>query len=44
MRVNPNAVVFWFFLALVGYLMGGLDGAIIGLAFGTGVSFLASFF
>jgi hypothetical protein len=40
--MNPTAVVFWAFLALVGYLIGDSHGALIGLAIGMGLSLLAS--
>ena len=43
MKINPNALVFWGFLTLVGYLIGGGHTALMFLAAGLGVSLLASF-
>lgn len=39
MNFNPNAIAFWGFSALVGYLIAeSVRGALIGLAIGLGVS------
>ena len=40
--LNVNAVVFWAFLAGVGYLISGTHGALVGLVIGLGVSVAAS--
>lgn len=39
MRFNPNAIVFWLFLAGSGYLAAGPTGAIAGAVIGLGISF-----
>lgn len=41
MNLNPTAVVFWGLLACIGYLVSGGVGAVVGLAIGLGISFLA---
>jgi hypothetical protein len=40
MRLNPSAVTFWIFTGSVGYAVNGAHGAAVGLAIGTGVSYL----
>jgi hypothetical protein len=40
--MNPTAIVFWAFLGLVGFMIGGSTGAIIGVTIGLGVSLIAS--
>jgi hypothetical protein len=42
MKFNPNAVAFLGFCAGVGYLIGDLHGAIVGLTVGLGMSVLIS--
>lgn len=39
--MNPTVVIFWIFLALVGYLINESQGALIGLAIGLGLTVLA---
>jgi hypothetical protein len=40
--MNPNAIVMWAIFALVGFLIGGVHAAIIGLVIGFSVSLLIS--
>lgn len=39
--MNPSAIVFWAFLAGIGYLINDTDGAVVGLLVGLGMSLLA---
>jgi hypothetical protein len=41
--MNPLAIVFWGFLAGVGYLLNDGRGALVGLVIGLGFSLVASF-
>lgn len=48
--MNPRAIVFWAFLALIGYLIGNFTvpaasatGALIGLTVGLGISLWAEY-
>ncbi len=40
MSINPQAIVFWVFCALIGYLVDGSYGAACGAAGGIGLSLL----
>ncbi len=44
MKLNPNALVFWAFCGLVGYLIGGVTAALIGLAIALGISLFFALF
>ena len=44
MGLNPNAVVMWGITTIIGYFSTGtLDGALIGLGVGLGISLIAGF-
>lgn len=40
MRLNPIALIFWVFCALVGFLVDGTTGAVWGAVLSMGLSFL----
>ena len=43
--MNPTAVIFWVFLAGIGFLISGtVQGAVTGAVIGLGISLLASIF
>jgi hypothetical protein len=42
MNLNPNAVVMWALFGVVGYLIGGTQACLIGVAAGLGISLLLS--
>ena len=42
MKFNPNALAFWGFCGIVGYLIGEEHGALVGTAVGLGASVLAT--
>jgi len=43
MYLNPQAVVFWGFLAGIGYLINDVNGAVTGFVVGFGISIVAEF-
>ena len=42
MRINLLPFVFWGFCSLVGHLSGAVDGALIGLTIGMGITLVAA--
>ena len=42
--MNPNAIVFWTLAAIIGYLIGEVHGALVGIACAMGLSFVVSIF
>ena len=39
--LNITALIFWVFCGLIGYLVGGVNGALIGVSAASGLSLLA---
>lgn len=44
MKINPLAIVFWIFLALVGFLINGGTGAAVGALIGIAASAIIDLF